>query len=169
MKVFDLRCRHSHRFEGWFASEQDFLDQQARRLVTCPLCNDGEVERVPSAARLNLASLREAPRAAAHGTPEAAGAAAPGAAANAEATVEMMSTMGVDLQALWMQAVKHVLANTEDVGDRFAAEARDIHYGRTGHRGIRGQATPDEAAELREEGIEVQSMPVPAALKGPLQ
>jgi hypothetical protein len=68
-----------------------------------------------------------------------------------------------------MQAIKQVLANTEDVGQRFAEEARRIHYGEVEERGIRGQATPVEAQGLRDEGIEFASLPVPKALKEPLQ
>ncbi len=163
MKVFDLRCSHSHRFEGWFASEAEFLSQQERKLVTCPLCNDERVERVPSAARLNVSHLREKPPASPESNP------APGTAVVPTVASEVVAAAGIDLQAAWMHAVRHMLANTEDVGDRFADEARDIHYGRTDHRGIRGQATPDEAAELRDEGIEVHSIAIPAALKGPMQ
>jgi hypothetical protein len=73
------------------------------------------------------------------------------------------------MQAAWLRAVQHVMNNTTDVGDRFAEEARKIHYGETDERAIRGRATPDEAEALREEGIDVMSLPVPAALKGPVQ
>lgn len=68
-----------------------------------------------------------------------------------------------------MQAVRQIMANTEDVGERFAEEARRIHYGETEARGIRGHTTPDEAQALAEEGIEVVSLAVPAAIKDPLQ
>jgi hypothetical protein len=68
-----------------------------------------------------------------------------------------------------LQTVRRVLANTEDVGDRFAEEARRIHYGESKNRGIRGDATPQERQALHDEGIEVVAIPVPAALKGPLQ
>ena len=143
MKVIDLRCHNGHGFEGWFASDEDFLDQNGRRLIACPLCDDNVIVRLPSAPRLNLSGTREA----------VAAAAAPQA----------------DGQAQWLRAVRHVLANTEDVGERFADEARRIHYGETAERGIRGQATPDERASLRDEGIEVMPLPLPAALKEPLQ
>jgi hypothetical protein len=148
MKVLDLRCANGHGFEGWFASDDDFMDQNGRGLVECPLCSDRVVVRMPSAPRLNLSGARE---------PVAAVAAPQAPAAPA------------DLQALYMQAVRHVLANTEDVGHRFAEEARRIHYGEVDARGIRGEATPDEAEALREEGIEFASLPLPKALKEPLQ
>jgi hypothetical protein len=139
MKVLNLRCGNGHGFEGWFGSDDDFMDQNGRGLVECPLCGDSVVTRMPSAPRLNLSAGRQA---------EAAPA---------------------DVQALWLQAVRHVLANTEDVGPRFAEEARRIHYGEIEARGIRGQTTPGEAQSLRDEGIEIASLPVPKAMKEPLQ
>lgn len=155
MKVFDLRCTHDHRFEGWFASEDDFSGQQSRGLVTCPLCNDAGVSRLPSAARINLGARP---------------AAVPSVETEASGRPQSVTAgTGVDLQAAWMQLVRQVLEKTEDVGERFVDEARDMHYGRTDVRGIRGQATPEQASELRDEGIEVMPLPIPAALKGPLQ
>jgi hypothetical protein len=68
-----------------------------------------------------------------------------------------------------MQAVRHAIENTEDVGERFAEEARRIHYGETETRGIRGLASPEERVALRDEGIEVMALPIPPALKGPVQ
>jgi hypothetical protein len=99
---------------------------------------------------LNLSGAREAE--------------APVAAANTPTTPEAEAA-----QAVWMRAVRHVLANTEDVGERFAEEARRIHYGEAESRGIRGQASTEEAQALTEEGIEVAVLPLPAALKEPLQ
>ena len=142
MKVIDLRCHNGHGFEGWFASDEDFLDQNGRRLIACPLCDHNLIVRLPSAPRLNLSGTRE---------------------------VVTEAVPQADGQAQWLRAVRHVLANTEDVGERFADEARRIHYGETAERGIRGQATPDERASLRDEGIEVMPRPLPAALKEPLQ
>jgi hypothetical protein len=149
MKVLDLRCHNGHGFEGWFGSEEEFLDQNGRGLVACPLCADKVVTRMPSAPRLNLSGARQAPEAA----PSAVKAPEP----------------GTDLQAQFLRAVRHVLANTDDVGPRFAEEARRIHYGEVPTRGIRGQATPQERESLADEGIEVASLPLPEALKGPLQ
>ncbi len=144
MKVLNLRCANGHGFEGWFASEDEFLGQNGRGLVECPMCSDRVVTRLPSAPRLNLSGARE---------PE----------------VPRAAPAPADLQAAWMQAVRHALENTDDVGERFAEEARRIHYGETESRGIRGQTTPDEREALRDEGIEVMSLPIPAALKGPVQ
>ena len=146
MKVLDLRCANGHGFEGWFGSEDDFLDQNGRGLVECPLCADHVITRLPSAPRLNLSGAREPAPAPAKAEPAAA-----------------------DLQAMWMQAVRHAIENTDDVGERFAEEARRIHYGETDARGIRGVASPQERQALHEEGIEVLALPIPPALKGPVQ
>jgi hypothetical protein len=73
------------------------------------------------------------------------------------------------MQSMWLRAVQHVMANTDDVGERFAEEARRIHYGEVEERAIRGRTTREDAQALQEEGIEVISMPLPAALKGPIQ
>ena len=143
MKVLNLQCAQAHAFEGWFASEDDFQGQLARGLVECPLCGDHQVAKLPSAPRLNLASAQR------------------------EEKREVVSAPAADLQAAFMKAMREVMARTEDVGERFAEEARRIHYGEAEERGIRGQATPQETRELLEEGITV--LPLPAALKEPLQ
>jgi hypothetical protein len=147
MKVIDLRCQSGHRFEGWFGSDDDFLDQNGRGLIECPLCADKVIVRLPSAPRLNLSGAAEP--------------AAPVAVPAADDTAA--------LQARWLQMARHVLANTEDVGERFAEEARRIHYGESVERAIRGQASADEREALRDEGIEVHPLPVPAGFKDSLQ
>lgn len=150
MKVLNLRCAREHRFEGWFGSDDDFLSQCERGLVACPICADTAITRLPSAPRLNVSGAREPQPA----RPQEGG---------AEAPIE------VTMQAAWLRAVQHVISNTVDVGDRFAEEARRIHYGEVDERAIRGRATREEAQELREEGIEVMSLPMPAAIKGSVQ
>ncbi len=146
MKVLNLQCSHAHGFEGWFASEDDFQGQLARGLVECPLCGDVQVTKMPSAPRLNL-----------------------GAAEPPKKKQEVVATPDPKLQAAWMELVKQVMANTEDVGERFAEEARKIHYGESEERGIRGQASREETQSLLEEGISVLPLPIPKGLKGPLQ
>ena len=146
MKVLDLQCSQQHTFEGWFASEDEFQDQLARGLVECPLCGDAAVTKMLSAPRLNLGASQES-------APPQNVATAP------EAT----------MQAAWMKMVRHVMANTEDVGPRFAQEARKMHNGESDERGIRGQASARETQELLEEGIGVLPLPIPKALKETLQ
>ncbi len=155
MKVLSLQCSHAHGFEGWFASEDDFQGQLARGLVECPLCGDAQVTKLPSAPRLNLGAAQPP--------------AEPAPPAQPGAKQEVMSAPNEQLQAAWMQLVKQVMTQTEDVGERFAEEARKIHYGETEERGIRGQASREETRELLEEGISVLPLPIPKGLKGPLQ
>lgn len=151
MKVLNLRCAHEHTFEGWFASEDDFQSQCERGLVECPLCGDKAVSKLPTAPRLNVSKAREPSL-------------APATTTSSLATPEAMT-----MQSMWLRAVQHVMANTDDVGERFAEEARRIHYGEVEERAIRGQATKEDALALQEEGIEVMALPVPAAAKGTLQ
>lgn len=151
MKVLDLQCSHQHPFEGWFASEADFVVQCERGLVQCPVCADPHVVKKPSAPRLNLSGARE---------PQAI--AAPDKSANKD-------DLNGALAAAWMAVGRQLIANTTDVGDQFAEEARKMHYGETEVRGIRGQTSPEQARELVEEGIEVIPFVLPDALKGPLQ
>ena len=152
MKVLNLCCSREHRFEGWFASEEDFQEQTARAAVACPLCGDTATKRLPSAPHFNvgrgIAPVQTSPG----GSGQASGA-----------------PVDVTLQSQWLRAVRHVMSSTEDVGERFPEEARRIHYGEIQERAIRGRASSEEAAALREEGIEVMALPIPDALKGPVQ
>lgn len=147
MKVLNLQCSNSHGFEGWFASHVEFETQLARGLVECPMCADKQITKLLAAPRLNLGASKESP--------------APQAPA---ATQDQAQQHG-----RWLRAVRELMANTEDVGDRFADEARKIHYGEVKERGIRGRATQDETAALADEGIAVVQIAVPAALKETLQ
>jgi hypothetical protein len=179
MKVLDLRCTHQHSFEGWFASEDDFQSQLSRGLVACPICTDKGITKMLSAPRLNLNSARGEPKQNASVTESTASDANTSentnnsALAHSPATVpmptEVANMSAAQLQAAWMQMVKHVVANTEDVGGNFSEEARKMHYGETEQRNIRGQATPEETQELLEEGIQVMPLPLPESFKGPLQ
>ncbi len=162
MKVLDLRCANGHGFEGWFGSEDDFLAQNGGGRIECPLCADRVITRLLSAPRLNLSGAREAVPVA-----DSAGAAKP--ATSTEVTLTRGSPAAAELQAAWLGAVRKLMAETEDVGEGFAEEARRIHYGEAAERPIRGQADAQERAALREEGIEVLALPVPSALKGPVQ
>jgi len=166
MKVLDLQCRQGHSFEGWFGSQDDYDAQRARGLVTCPMCNDSEITKMLSAPRLNLGHGSPSVQAQNETSPsEAAPASAPSSALASSAD----ANPAVQMQAALMNMVRHVMANTEDVGTRFAEEARKIHYGEREERNIRGQATREETEALLDEGIDVLPLPVPDALKEPLQ
>lgn len=142
MLVLNLACEHGHSFEAWFGSAADYESQQERRLLACPMCGSLQVQRMPTAPRLNVSHLRAEP---------------------APASVPQQE------QGRLMAAVRQLIANTEDVGERFAEEARRIHYGETEERGIRGRASAEQTRELVEEGIAVLPLPMADALKGTLQ
>ncbi|MET4576577.1 DUF1178 family protein [Ottowia thiooxydans] len=159
MKVFDLQCAHGHVFEGWFSSEDDYQNQISSHLLACPMCSETSVTKLPSAPRLNFgAAGTDSPTAESVKTP------------SADATAESVAALpAAALQAAWMQMVRRVVANTEDVGERFAEEARRIHYGEADERGIRGQASKEETEALLDEGIAVVPLPVPHGFKETLQ
>ena len=149
MKVLDLQCARQHQFEGWFASEDDYQDQQQRGLVSCPVCHDASITKMLSAPRLNLG----------HSQGEGA----------IPQEVVASAAPEAPLQAAWLAVARHIMATTEDVGSQFAEEARKIHYGEVKERGIRGQATREEADSLLGEGIDVVPLSLPEGPTGLLQ
>ena len=139
MIVYDLVCAQKHRFEGWFASSDDYERQRGESMVRCPICDDAEVSRQPSA---NIQTGR---------APE------PASAQPAATAPSPQDRTGAMLHAL-----RQMIAQTEDVGGAFSEQARKMHYEEIEKRSIRGKATAEEANSLREEGIEF--MPVPDIL-----
>ncbi|MBX3561787.1 MAG: DUF1178 family protein [Sphingomonas sp.] len=138
MIVFDLRCTaQGHVFEGWFGSSEDYEAQRARGLVTCPICNTGEVEKAPMAPNVGAKSNS-----------------APDPASVKKALAEM-----ADLQ-------KRMLEKSDFVGDRFPDEARAIHLGEAAARAIHGRATREEARTLADEGVPVAPLPFPVVEPG---
>lgn len=154
MKVLNLHCSRQHAFEGWFGSEDDFQSQHARGLVSCPLCGCGQIQKMPSAPRLNLKAPRDSAPA------------QPPAAAPAPAPVSVPPELQALQQAVFRR-MREALRSSTDVGERFADEARRMHHGETEEKAIHGVATPDQAQALLEEGIAV--LPLPAVLKETLQ
>jgi len=142
LKVFDLICANDHSFEGWFSSENDFDTQIEKGQLSCPMCGSVDVHRTPSAARLNL---------------------------GARERQQAMLPTPQQMQAAFLRMAREIAANTEDVGERFAEEARRIHYEEVPTRGIRGTTTREEAAALEDEGINVMPFPFSDFLKEPLQ
>ena len=144
MKVLDLHCSKFHIFEGWFASEGDYASQSVRGLVTCPVCGDAVITKRLSAPRLNLGGVR--------------------GAEGSDLLGRRTSPSPVPNQPLslaWQEVAMRILASTEDVGSKFASEARKIYYGESVERGIRGRATREETQSLLEEGIQVMPLLVP--------
>lgn len=161
LKVFDLQCEHGHLFEGWFSSHDDYESQQARGILTCPVCDSATITKRLSAPHLNVSHLR-APSAVPATTQTDAAPAGDGQARAASGTGAVASADAATvarLQAAVLQEIRKVIRNTENVGPRFAEEARRIHTGDAQERPIRGTATPEERAALNEDGIEVMALP----------
>lgn len=160
MIVFDLVCSDAnHVFEGWFGSSEDYEDQRRRGLLTCPMCGSVEIAKAVMAPRVGAKGNRASEPAAQSATP------APGARlpmANGEASAAAMKGM---LAAL-AKAQTEALAGSDYVGPRFAAEARAIHLGESVERPIYGQASPEEAKALADEGIPVAPLPFPVRPPG---
>lgn len=159
MKVLNLQCTHQHGFEGWFDSEADYLGQVASGLLSCPLCGDAAITKMPSAPRLHL----RAPPASSDPQHQAP-------ASQVEPDAQDATTMlPMALQAQMLQALRQVMSQTEDVGEQFATEARAMHSGEVEQRNIRGRTSPEEAMALLEEGIDLMPLPNLAAIKETLQ
>jgi hypothetical protein len=146
LKVFDLSCDQRHVFEGWFASAEAFDTQLAAGQIQCPVCGSAAVAKALSAPRLNLGAEP----------------------ARGQRQVAAMPTAG-QMQEMLLRMAREIVAGTEDVGERFAEEARRIHYREVPERGIRGVTSKEEAEALEEEGIKVMPMPFADLLKDPLQ
>ena len=144
MIKYDLQCANGHLFESWFRSSSDYDMQSERGLASCPVCQSTELTKRLMAPNIPAKSNKKS-------DPQK-NASAPLASALA-AEQRKMAEMIKEFR-------ESVVANAEDVGERFADEARKIHYGETEERGIYGQATSNEAEELREEGIDVHPLPV---------
>ena len=140
------------------------------------MCSDVSISKQLSAQRLNLGAtppLETLP------SPSSASTASAGGPSTSTSLVPVqVSSLEVspqdrqaqqDIQGDWLKMVRQVMANTEDVGSHFAEVARQMHYGETDERSIRGQTSPEEAVALLEEGISVMPLPMPTALKETLQ
>jgi hypothetical protein len=148
---YALVCDNAHEFESWFATSASFEEQARRGLVSCPVCASGKVERAIMAP--NVARTDRGPRA-----PEASPAEATPVPA-AAAPVALMGEKEIALREMLTALHKHVTENAEHVGTRFAEEALKIHHGEADSRAIYGEATPDDARLLHEEGVEFMPLP----------
>lgn len=145
MIVFDLRCAPAgHVFEAWFGSSADYDDQQARGLVSCPICGAAEVEKAPMAPAVPKKGQ--------------ASAASSALAGDAAAVKQMLGALA--------EMQKKLVAQSDWVGDRFASEARAIHLGEAEARAIHGNATRADAESLAEDGIAIAPLPFPVAPPG---
>jgi hypothetical protein len=147
---YSLRCDRGHAFESWFQSSSAYDSQVKRRLVTCPACGSARIEKAIMAPQIVSKKGRNS--------------AAPAPAAStdvaAPASTPLMMAQERELRAKLKELRDHIVKNADNVGERFPNEARKMHYGDIEHRPIYGEASPDEARSLIEEGVEVSPLPV---------
>jgi hypothetical protein len=175
MKVYNLACPLSHRFEGWFASEEDCLAQQNKGMLACPICDSTEITRMPSAPHIaKSSSSKDIPTSTE--LTVASSAATDHAGVSGTLSGDVLALTGGDhsqleaqVQAAFLKGMRDLMGKSEDVGGSFAEEARKIHYKESPERSIRGQTTLDEAEALLDEGIEIMAIPMMAAFKNTLQ
>jgi hypothetical protein len=148
---YALICQQGHQFESWFQDSAAYDKQAKRGLVSCPHCGSAKVEKAIMAPRLSATAKK---RGKTIETPEATSAPAP-----ASSPVAMISPQEQEIRAKLKELRDHLVKNADDVGAKFPEEARKMHYGETEHRSIYGVATPEEAKELSEEGIEFHPLP----------
>ena len=148
---YHLRCERGHAFESWFQSSSAYESQEKRKLVNCPVCGSAKVERAIMAPQIVSKKGRG------HAEP-AAPAAVPEVAASA--TTPLLMAQERELRAKIKELREHIVKNADNVGERFPNEARKMHYGDIEHRPIYGDASPEEARALIEEGVEVTPLPV---------
>jgi hypothetical protein len=146
---YALRCERGHEFESWFQSSSAYDSQHKRGLVTCPVCESTKVDKAIMAPRIaRKGKSRPAPE------PVAA------PAEDASPASLVMAPQERELVAKLRELRDHVLKNADNVGKKFPDEARKMHYGDIEHRAIYGEATPEEASALIDEGVEVAPLPV---------
>ncbi|HWK47129.1 MAG TPA: DUF1178 family protein [Stellaceae bacterium] len=158
MILYELKCPADHHFEGWFRNSDAYDAQAAGGEIACPVCGDTHIAKAPMAPR--VARSREAapptpPPTEAVATPPQ-GSVTPGTAHRAMAT---QTTTNVDPIQILRAIRRHIEANFTPVGADFAEEARKIHYGEVERRAIYGDATPEEAEALADEGIDIAQVP----------
>ncbi len=153
---YSLACERGHEFESWFANSSAYDKQAKRGLVACPVCGSSKVEKAvmaPRLARSDKAIDVPAP------VPPPAAASAPPAPQGTE-PVAMISPQERELRAKLKELRDHLTRNAENVGRKFPEQARKMHYGEIEHRSIYGEASPQEAKELHEEGIDFHPLPI---------
>jgi hypothetical protein len=158
MILYTLACENGHAFESWFANSAAYDKQVKRSLVTCPVCNSAKVEKALMAPRLSGTKKRGA--AAVPAPAPAPEPSSPAAAPATPAPVAMMSPQEHELRKKLKEIREHLTKSADYVGQKFPEEARKMHYGEIEHRSIYGEASPDQAKELHDEGIEFHPLPV---------
>jgi hypothetical protein len=151
---YNLRCDRGHTFESWFQSSSAYESQEKRKLVNCPACGSAKVERAIMAPQIVSKKGRDkAPS-------PAETADAPSTDVTAPTSRPLLMAQERELRAKLRELRDHITRNADNVGERFPNEARKMHYGDIEHRPIYGEASPDEARALIDEGVEVSPLPV---------
>jgi hypothetical protein len=150
---YALVCERKHNFEIWFSDSSDYDRQRKRGLVTCPVCDSRKVEKAIMAPAISRAGKKRAAPIEAPQQP------APEAVPAPAENVAMISPQERELRTKLKELRDHLTRNADNVGTRFPEEARKMHYGETPHRSIYGEASPQEAKELVDEGIEFHPLP----------
>jgi len=154
---YSLRCERDHTFESWFQDSSAYDAQVKRKLVSCPVCTSVKIEKAIMAPRIVGKKGRERAEPVPAAPPTAASAPAEAPAA---ASTPLMMAQERELRATLKEVRDHIVQNADNVGERFPNEARKMHYGDIEHRPIYGEASPEEARSLIDEGIEVSPLPV---------
>jgi len=150
---YALHCEHDHTFESWFQDSSAYDTQVKRKLVSCPVCNSVKIEKAIMAPRIVGRKGRERAE-------PAAPAPVPAAPEAAAGPTPLVMAQERELRAKLKELRDHIVKNADNVGERFPNEARKMHYGEIEHRPIYGEASPEEAKSLIEEGVEVSPLPV---------
>jgi len=147
MVIYNLICQKNHSFEGWFPSFEEYQQQAKKQQISCPTCGSTKVEKVPHACAIHVKKEQPAPKK---------------AEPQKEAEVETPAPpTPTEFKEMLLKIHHYVQQNFENVGPRFAEEARQIHSGKAAERPIHGTATPEEKAELTEEGVPFLTLPKP--------
>jgi len=153
---YALVCEQGHNFESWFQNSAAYDKQAKRGLVTCPHCGSAKVEKAIMAPRLSSSRKQAAPVETETVTPPTP---AP-APASENSPVAMISPAETEFRARLKELREHLTKNADNVGQKFPEEARKMHYGEIEHRSIYGEASPKDAKDLAEEGIEFHPLPI---------
>jgi len=168
MIKYSLGCDNSHEFEGWFATSEEYDRLRSGGHLDCPQCGSSKIEKLLMAPSVRT-SRKKQDIVISEAEPGEGGVAQPGlqlgsVPAKVPGASAAMPTLPPEIHkeivSQLKEIKKQVMASAEDVGERFGSEARKIHYGEAKKRGIYGQASPEEAADLLEEGIDIIPLPV---------
>ena len=150
---YTLACDKGHQFESWFADSSAYDKQAKRKLVSCPVCGSAKVDKAIMAPRVSTSKKRAK-------SDQLAAASAPEAPAAENTPVAMISPQEQEFRTKLKELREHLTKNSDNVGKKFPEEARKMHYGEIEHRSIYGEATPKDAKEMLDEGIEFSPIPV---------